>query len=258
MKRELILAALSIAVPLSVHGQPRCEYRDVVELSAAAGDELLIIAGSGALDVEGGSTDRIQVTATLCASDEGRLQDLDATLDEARARTVLETHYPDRGGWGNWGENYARIDLTVRIPEGMALEVDDGSGSATISRVGRLVVSDGSGNLTISGAVDVRVEDGSGTLVIEDVVGNVEVSDGSGGLEITNVSGDVLVDDGSGGIDIRTVGGTVRVEEMGSGALRVDEVRGDLVVEDGRYERIRHSGVEGELRLPEPRRRRRS
>ena len=255
MRRQIMWAALGMLVPLSLTAQSRCEYGDVMELSAAAGDELLIISGSGSLEVEGGSSGDIQVTATLCASDEDWLRDLDATLDQRSGRWILDTHYPERRNRG-WGDNYARIDLVVRVPDGMALEVEDGSGSASISGVGRLVVTDGSGDLTIRGVGDVTVDDGSGPVIIEDVTGSVELSDGSGGVDISDVTGDVWVDDGSGSIEVRSVGGTVRVEEMGSGQLRVDGVRGDLVVEDGRYERIRHSNVEGELRLPEPRRRR--
>lgn len=255
MKREMILAAVGLALPLSLSGQSRCEYGDVIELSAAAGEALLIVARSGSLEVEGGSSGDVQVTATLCASEEEWLSELDATLEGAGGRMTLDTHYPERRN-RSWGENYARIDLVVRLPEGMSLEVEDGSGSTHISRVGRLVVTDGSGDLTIRDVGDVAVEDGSGSLVIEGVTGNVEVSDGSGSVEIADVTGDVWVDDGSGEIEVRSVGGTVHVEEMGSGQLRVDGVGGDLVVEDGRYERIRHSNVEGELRLPEPRRRR--
>lgn len=253
MRRVLMLASLGMVLPLFLNAQSRCEYGDVIELSTAAGEELLIVAGAGSLEVTGDSGGDVRVTATLCASEEEWLRELDATLEHTGARMVLDTHYPDRG---SWGDRYARIDLTVQVPETLSVEVEDGSGSARISQVGRLRVTDGSGDLTIRGAGDVVVNDGSGSVIIEGVTGHVELYDGSGSVEIEDVTGDVWVDDGSGEIEIRSVGGSVRVEEMGSGQLRVDGVRGDLIVEDGRYERIRHSNVEGELRLPEPRRRR--
>lgn len=258
MRRAALLATtLGTLAPLALSGQNRCEFRETIEFSETAGEELRVLAGSGRLDIEGGDVGQIEVTAVKCASEEAWLDEMDVTIDRDGGRATLEARYPDRrlGGWGN---SYARIDLVIRVPSSMSLDVNDRSGSAWISDVGRLVVRDGSGSLDIRGARDVVVEDGSGSLTIEDVTGNLDVSDGSGGLEISSVTGDVVVDDGSGGIEIDTVGGTVRVREMGSGQLRVDGVGGDLIVEDGRYERIQHRNVDGELSLPQPRKRRRS
>ncbi len=258
MKRvALLAAALGTLAPLALSAQSRCEFRETLELSGSAGEELRVRAGSGLLDIQGGDVGRIEVTAVKCASEEGWLGEMDITLDEDGGRTTLEAHYPDRR-LGGWGDSYARIDLVIRVPSSLALDVSDRAGSASIAGVGRLVVRDGSGSLEIRGAGDVIVEDGSGNLTIEDVTGNLDVSDGSGGLEISSVTGDVVVADGSGGIEIEGVGGTVRVREMGSGQLRVDGVGGDLIVDQGRYERIRHRNVDGELKLPESRKRRRS
>ena len=254
MKKVVVLLGASILVPAALSGQDRCEFRDDVEVSLEAPEELVIEAGSGFLDVRGeqGATE-VTVTATFCASDRERLEALDVEVESGSVARV-HTEYPD---WnGGWGDNYARIDLTIVVPAGTDLEIDDGSGGIDLVDVGHVRLEDGSGSVYIEGAESVVLDDGSGGVTVVDVRGDVRVEDGSGEIEIRGVGGEVVVDDGSGSIDIESVGGSVFVEEMGSGRLTVDDVDGDLVVDDGRRERIRHSNVRGELDLPAPRRRR--
>ncbi len=230
----------------------RCEFEEVRELSAPATGMLRVESGAGPVSVAGEpGLDEFRVTATLCASSQERLDGLDVTLEESS----LRTRYPD-SGW-SWGSgNYARIRLTVRVPEGTGIDLEDGSGSATIEGVGAVVVEDGSGSLRIAGARgDVRVEDGSGSLSIRDVAGDVLIEDGSGSVTVRSVSGSVMVgDDGSGSLEIEEVGGEVRIEDPGSGRVEVRDVEGGLTVEQGRRRRISWSDVRGAVELPERRR----
>ena len=253
------------------HDGGRCEHRDERELSGAAVETLRVTSGAGPVEITGeAGLDEVRVSAVLCASDEERLAGLSVTLEGDR----LETRYPRT--WGSWGNNYARIALTVRVPEGTGIELADRSGSARISDVGAILVDDGSGSLRITGARgDIRVEDGSGSLRIEDVTGDVSVEDGSGSLtirevggsvmledgsgsaEVQGVTGDVVVtDDGSGSIEIEGVGGDVRVSDAGSGRVRVRDVEGGLTVTGTRRSRIDYEDVRGEVDLPPDRRRR--
>lgn len=256
MRGAAIVVGFALLSPISALGQARCDFTEVVELNAASRDDVVIRAGSGSLDVEG--SDRVTevlVSATFCASDEDRLEALGVTAEASRSSVLIETEYPESRGWG--GDTYARIDLVVTVPTGTALDIEDGSGSMELLRVGDIRVKDGSGEIVVRGAGAIVIEDGSGGLDIRDASGNVEVSDGSGRMEVRSVDGDVLLDDGSGGIEVEAVTGTVRVESMGSGAVRIDDVGGDLIVEDGRRERIKYSNVRGELDLPPARKRRR-
>jgi DUF4097 and DUF4098 domain-containing protein YvlB len=109
----------------------------------------------------------------------------------------------------------ARIDLTVSLPLGMNLEVDDGSGAIQIEGIGG----------------DVSVEDGSGELRVENIQGNLEIDDGSGELEVMNITGDVLIEDGSGSITIFGVGGSVSLDD-GSGSIDIDGVGKDLTLRE--------------------------
>lgn len=270
------LLAACAAHPVSLHAEgvqwegERCEFRDVRELNAPAAGTLRIESGAGPVEIAGESgLEEFEVSAVLCASDQERLDGLAVTLEGNR----LETRYP-RSGW-SMGSNYARIALAVRVPAGTAIELDDGSGTATVTDVGSVRVDDQSGSLRITGARgDIRVEDGSGSLRIEDVTGDVSVEDGSGSLTIREVAGSVMLedgsgsarvhgvtgnvvvtDDGSGSIEIEGVGGDVRVSDAGSGSVRVRDVEGGLTVTGTRRSRIDYEDVRGAVDLPPDRRR---
>ena len=245
-----VALAGATAIPVGLAAQSRCEFRDEIDLTGPVVGTLDVDAGAGRLVVTGSSDVReIRVMAVLCASDRDRLAGLGVSLDGDEIRT----EYPGRiGGWGN---NYARIDLTVEVPAGTGIRVEDSSGSLEIVGVGEVEVRDGSGSMSLREVGPVFVVDGSGGLRIADVTGDVDVEDGSGSLEIRSVSGNVTISDGSGSIRVEGVGGTVRIDEVGSGGVSVRDVDGDLVVTDGRRERIRYSDIRGTLDLPPARRR---
>lgn len=249
-----LMAVLTVVGSPDLHAQTKCEYRNVVELSAAANRGLDIDARSGALWVEGvqGQSD-VRVTATLCASTQEDLNELVVELESSSSGVDLTTDYPDQE-WG-WRNRYARIDLEVTVPVGFDVDVRDSSGSIVIRDVGDLHVEDSSGDLEIRGAGAVTVNDGSGDLTIIDADGDVEVEDGSGSLVIEGVTGSVRVDDGSGSVRVSRVGGDVWMGEIGSGSVRVADVEGSFTVERGKRSRIEYRDVGGEVDLPPSRRR---
>jgi len=253
----LLVGTLLSTGPVAAQRGERCQFRAelTAEVSASASDRLRLEAGSGSLVVEGrAGASAVTVTATACASDEWMLEELDVVLERRGSTVDLETLHPNQ--WWRNGD-YARIDLRVEVPLGMDAEIDDGSGSVTLSGLGDLRLDDGSGEIyveNILGSVD--IDDGSGEIEIRDVQGDVFVDDGSGSIDIVGVTGSVTVDDGSGSIDIRDVGQDVLAYEIGSGTIRVSGVEGNFTVRNGRQERIRYSGVRGVVDIPAPRRRR--
>ena len=265
-----VAAAVALAaMPAALAAQRDCRFTDVIELAAPAVSTLRVDAGAGSLSIRGvEGTDEVRLAAKLCASDEGRLEDLGVTLRGDR----VETSYPSSRGL-SWGRNrYARIDLAIEVPMDTNLRVEDGSGityiddtgdvtlkdgsgNIFIDGVGALIVEDGSGNLRVWRANgDVRLQDTSGRLDIGDVNGSLVIEDGSGNLTIREVAGDVSISDGSGSIEVRAVGGSVHMDRIGSGSVTVRDVEGDLVVSEGRRERIRYSNIRGKLDLPPARR----
>ena len=197
-------------------------------------------AGAGDLHVEGRSgLNEVVVVARMCASHEELLEELDVRAERrADGDVSLRTAYPDQSR--EWkGPRTARIDLTVLVPRGLAVDAEDSSGDAEFLGTGDLRIGDSSGDLRVRD-VDgtLRIDDSSGSLDVEGVTGDVDIvdgslhlRDGSGGIDVVSVGGDVIVEsDGSGGIDVRGVGGDFRVERDGSGGIRHADVDGRVEI----------------------------
>jgi DUF4097 and DUF4098 domain-containing protein YvlB len=186
-------------------------------------DMLNIDNGAGSMDIRGVSgASEITVTATVLVpgrnDDKARKKiedELVLTLEKKSDVAVLKAYF-DEGGFFNFGDSPS-VSLVVSMPEGMHLEVDDGSGSIEINNV----------------RGDVMLDDGSGSIDMTEVGGEVEIDDGSGSISVRTVGGDISINDGSGSIKVRGVAGTVTVDD-GSGSIDVSDVEEDLIiVEDG-------------------------
>jgi len=247
----VLLACLLLAQPAEAQ---RCEHARDIELTTdAAGVRLaVIVAEAGELVIEGGSGDQIVIEGRACASDAGRLQEMSVNVDPREDRVEIETVIPD--GWSWTGGRYAYIDLHIRVPAGIELRVDDGSGNVAIRGVASVELEDGSGNIEVSDVGgDVSVDDGSGNIGLENIGGEVWINDGSGNIDIGNVGSVVVDDDGSGNIDIDGVRGSVMVHSDGSGGIWVAAVGGDFTVQDDGSGGIRHRDVGGVVRIPRQR-----
>ncbi len=150
----------------------RFEAERTLTLPTRGVEGLHLSAGSGSLEVLGvEGLGEVRAVGRACASQEEFLDDLLLTSRADGSTLVVETHYPDSRSWRG-GNRYARLDLRVEVPAGMAAEIQDGSGEATLSNLGSLVVRDGSGG-----------------LMIDEIRGDLTVEDGSGGVEIRGVCG---------------------------------------------------------------------
>jgi DUF4097 and DUF4098 domain-containing protein YvlB len=125
----------------------------------------------------------------------------------------------------------ARINLTIEVPRGIDVFIDDGSGPIHMQYFsGHLDIKDDSGLITIEKVVgNVRVADGSGKIILEDIRGNVEIRDGSGTIDLNKIRGDVRVTDGSGPISIQYVEGNVTVTD-GSGSIDINDITGNVLI----------------------------
>jgi DUF4097 and DUF4098 domain-containing protein YvlB len=204
--------------------------------------ELKIDAGAGFLDIEASTGDRIELTAEIIA-DEG---DYRLTLERKGDRAVLVSDVEPLAGM--FLAKWARINLTLKVPARMALDIDDDSGyiklhgmraNATIDdgsgevivrdHLGDLYIDDGSGEIDVSGVTgNVKVEDGSGPIKVSNVIGNVVIKDGSGSMEIDNIDGHVTIRDGSGSIDVSDVKRGLTIPDSGSGKVRTRNVTGNI------------------------------
>lgn len=210
------------------------ETKKNLSLSADGIEKLEIDCGSGFCYVTGDDSLRsIEVQAEIIV--EGRREreaeeyieeNVKLELRKQGNKAVLTSQFDDRFRIINFRQRV--INLTVRMPRNMDLNIDDGSGELRIEQIsGRVQIDDGSGELVMRDIQgDVSIDDGSGTIEVSDVAGNLFVDDGSGTIEINNVGKNVEVSDGSGSIYIDGVGGDVIIKDDGSGSLHIQNVKG--------------------------------
>ena len=233
MHRKLILAAAALAIS----GVTWADYEETRELSldTRGVDTLEIDAGAGSLDVVGVPDATAITVLAMIEIDTNDDDEARETIEEKMVLVLekdsdvatLDAYFED-GGW-NWGRGDSpRISLQVQMPEGMHLNVDDGSGSIEIENVrGDVVMDDGSGSLSMKGVGgEVRIEDGSGSITVSDVGGNLSINDGSGSITVDGVAGSVTVDDGSGSIDVSDVEEDLIIVDDGSGGLNFSNIGG--------------------------------
>lgn len=212
------------------------EDRDL-QLDAKSVEVLEIDAGAGSLDVVGDAgIDIIKVKATINVPDEKSekaqkiiASDLTLSLEDVGGRAVLKAFFED-GSWG-WGDSPS-VDLEVRMPHELTLEIDDSSGSITVVDVAAdVLIDDGSGSIKVERVASITIDDGSGSVSVVDVAGDVSIEDGSGSIRVQHIGGSVVIDDGSGGIDVDDVEHDLTIVDDGSGSLNATNVRGTVTQE---------------------------
>lgn len=210
--------------------------------------------GAGYLDITGASgSGDIEVHARACTDSSRRLEEMDVLYQRRGNTWEVETEVGNaRGGFSVFSlfdfNSQARIDMDVRVPAGLLLEIDDGSGAINVRDVtGELRIDDGSGGIGISNVTGpVEVDDGSGEIEIHDVNGRVRVNDGSGSVTIARTMA-VTVRDGSGSIAIRDIEGNVHIPDDGSGSIRIERVSGNVTIDDDGSGDIRVADVRGDF-----------
>jgi len=231
--RSFIVMAMLVTSIAHAEWADYTQERDL-ELGAGGIEALEIKAGAGRMEVRGvDGQDNINVKATIVLPD---VDDDDApgiiekrmrlSLDKRGDGAFLEATFDD--GWlGTSGS--ARIDLEVTMPAGMALSIDDSSGSIDVMDVEADVkIDDGSGSIDISNVANVVVDDGSGSIEIVGAAGDVNVKDGSGSIAVRSVTGSVTIDDGSGSITVSDVEEDLVIVDDGSGGVKFSDVRGTV------------------------------
>jgi len=197
-------------------------------------DMLSIDNGAGSIDIQGVSgASEITVTATILVpgrNEEKALQriedDLVLLLEKNSDVAILKAYF-EEGGFFGFGDE-PPVQLDVRMPERMHLQIDDGSGSIEVGSVrGDIMVDDGSGSITmIDVGGEVEIDDGSGSISVTTVGGDISINDGSGSIKVRGVTGTVIVDDGSGSIDVSDVGEDLIIVDDGSGGLDFSNISG--------------------------------
>jgi DUF4097 and DUF4098 domain-containing protein YvlB len=228
------------------------EETKTLSLSAEGIEVVEIDCGAGFLEVKGvEGQNEIEVSAqiVLKGRSEEKAQEfiqknVKLKLAKKGNRAILISKIRQKFSLFSW--KTAVINLTVHVPQKIALDIDDGSGWLEVENiVGQVDVDDGSGEMRVMNVNgDVDIDDGSGEIEIKGVTGDVKIDDGSGEIGVEDVTGDVSVDDGSGTVHIRIVGGSVTVND-GSGSIYVDEVEGDFILKDDGTGSVKVKNIKG-------------
>ncbi|MCK4260117.1 MAG: DUF4097 family beta strand repeat protein [Halanaerobiales bacterium] len=163
-------------------------------------------------------------------------RDLELSLVKEGKHAVLSCGF-DNNNVSSWlsfffGNSYkGSVDLIIRVPNDILLDITDGSGNIIIKNSkAKVEINDGSGDIEILDCFnDLEIVDGSGDLIIKNIRGNVQIDDGSGDIEIYDINGYVTVKDGSGSIDIDTVEKDVKIIYAGSGGIEFSNIKGQII-----------------------------
>jgi hypothetical protein len=124
-----------------------------------------------------------------------------------------------------------RVQLDIRVPAQMDLEIDIDEGELSVSRL--------TGSCT--------VVSGQGDCVLEGITGNVDVTDESGSLHLSGINGEIYVEDDSGDVEIDTSGGSLRLVDS-TGDIEIRGYSGPVYIEDSGGG-ITVTGLEGDLEI---------
>ena len=252
----LTLAALLIYQFSTEVSAGSCKFEKRIDktLDVSKSEILAISAAAGDLAVTGVSgTGQVVIHGRVCASNDSWLEQSDVTTTTGK-RATIDVNLPNSdGGWLSLGSSYLWMDLTIEVPEDLALDVRDSSGDVLLKNTAAVEIKDSSGDIEVENARgSVSISDSSGDIEIDKADGDVTIeSDSSGDIDATDINGTVLVkSDSSGDIEVSHVRDNVIVERDSSGDISADGVGGDFrVLKDGSGG-ISSSGVEGEVDIP--------
>ena len=233
-----------------------CKFEKIIDktLDVSKSEILTISAVAGDLDVIGVSgAGQAVIHGRVCASKDSWLEQSDVTTTSGK-HAAIDVNLPNSdGGWLSQVNNYLWMDLTIEVPEDLALDVRDSSGDMLLRNIAAVQIKDSSGDIEVKNARgSVSLSDSSGDIKIDKADGDVTIeSDSSGDIDAMDINGTVLVkSDSSGDIEVSHVSDNVVVERDSSGDISADDVGGDFrVLKDGSGS-IRSSGVEGEVDIP--------
>ena len=151
--------------------------------------------------------------------------------------------------WNAWSgaRTPSMMDLTVTVPEGMALEIGGPFTDVTVTGpVGETVVSVNEGDVTLTAI--------RGPLTVRAVEGEIEVEDVRGRMRLYAIDGGIYVANASGDIVAETTDGDIVLEGVTATNVEATSVDGDLVfagalAPQGLYSFATHDG-DVTLRIP--------
>src|SRR6185312_3958968 len=215
-KPILILACASMLVlSFTALGAEQCRYSAPrnAEINAAGLKLLTVQIGPDDLVIHGDpGVTSVVVRGTACASNEKWLQDVKIEASRSGDTGSLIAHDGDHTMLMSlFGGSYAYLKLDVRVPQSLAIKLQEGSGDARVNNVAALDASVGSGDLKVDGVAGAfGLSVGSGDVVAND----------AGSFDLSSL--------GSGDVSMDGVRGNARTGGVGSGDLVLGNVKGEV------------------------------
>jgi len=272
--RFVLFSILSLSAAHASANTLECKFKAERPLAIdAAGTHALVLAlDSSDARVRGvAGLNKIEVTGKACASQEDWLAELTVAQRREGDRVVVTTNQHRQNTIGPFHSSYAFIDLEVRIPASLMLQIQSNSGDADVADLAALDFSTHSGDLIadhISGTItaelgsgDIKADDigslelrrsGSGDVRARRVHGDVRIGNvGSGDLAFEDVAKSVRVNSvGSGDVGVHGAGGDVVIDSVGSGDVTASNVGGDFIVKAAGSGDIHHHDIKGKVSVP--------
>lgn len=252
MKRICILLAMFSSLALAgcnvnVTVGSDCQFTEERTATVPVEDAktLIVEARAGELRIEGrADLTQVQVKGGACAGDRSTLDKIVLRAEKVGEEVRVEADLPD--AVGVIVGNSPRLDLTLEVPAGMTVRVQDSSGDTVIRQVASVDIEDQSGNLDISDiAGDVIINDDSGDLTVSRAGGVVAIRDDSGNITVREARADVVVEqDDSGDMNVTQVDGSLVINRDGSGSIDLRDVKGDVTIREDDSGDIRVTGAE--------------
>jgi DUF4097 and DUF4098 domain-containing protein YvlB len=215
---------------LSIAGAPVHRFSEEARFELGAASELAISSPGGEVWVQGGEGTEIQVQLTKrvrheSESDASAIADeVELEFDASGPKARLATVVPG-------GKVSVECDLTVRIPKGVSLSIEN--------RRGRVSAFDLEG--------DVRIQTARDGIEAANLKGGLKATTEHGAIRVRGVAGPVEIVNRGGAIVAEGVDGDLRAETS-HGRLSAEDVRGKASLEN-RHGAVEASRIGGELRV---------
>lgn len=239
IRLSILAACLFLAVTCMQAAQAAASaegsFQRTLQVTGAVNLELT--TGSGSVQVRTGSSNQVQVTGHIKATDwfggnaEEKVKRLQANPPVQQSGSDIRIGHIDDSEL----RHNVSISYELVVPADTQLRSHTGSGNQTVEGLhGPLDIGAGSGDLKIINTGNtVHADTGSGNIEIDRVTGNVRAKTGSGSIRATGVAGGFEADTGSGHITLeQTAPGAVRAD-TGSGGMELRGVRGSLEAKAG-------------------------
>ncbi|OGD74852.1 MAG: hypothetical protein A2Y64_04355 [Candidatus Coatesbacteria bacterium RBG_13_66_14] len=169
------------------------------ELSTTGVETLHVDWANGDVELIADDSTGVRITASGGASS-GWLDYTDFSVLGGEAKAVFDT----KGRAGN-----ISVDLTIRFPRGLGVEVTAGNGGVTVTGGSAVDIDAGNGNVSVSGVTgDTIVDAGNGNVELEipqnfSAVADLDAGNGNVVVGIGGgFSGEVQVSDGNGNVEV--------------------------------------------------------